>query len=156
MKNKSLDKVRMYTDGSCKGNPGPGGWAAILICGEHEKRFSGSENNTTNNRMELKAIIEGMRALKRPVKLEVVTDSQYVSKAINEGWLDRWQKKGWKTAGKTPVKNQDLWEELLRLMQKHMVEFVWTKGHANDELNNEVDALAQKAADSACKVEKQE
>jgi ribonuclease HI len=147
MDNGPLEKVRMYTDGSCRGNPGPGGWAAILIYGKHKRQLSGHEDNTTNNRMELRAIIEGMRALKRSVRLEVTTDSQYVSKAVNHGWLSKWQQKGWQTSAKTPVKNKDLWEELLHLMKKHRVTFVWTKGHANDDLNNEVDALAQAAAD---------
>jgi ribonuclease HI len=147
MNTNSLQTVRMYTDGSCKGNPGPGGWAAILMYGEHKKELSGYEDNTTNNRMELKAIIEGIKALKRPVRLEVVTDSQYVSKAINEGWLSKWQSKGWQTSAKTSVKNRDLWEELLQLMKKHKITFIWTKGHADDELNNEVDALSQAAAE---------
>jgi ribonuclease HI len=147
MDNGPLGKVQLYTDGSCKGNPGPGGWAAILIYGKHKRQLSGHEDNTTNNRMELRAVIEGMKALKRPVRLEVITDSQYVSKAINQGWLSKWERQRWQTSAKTPVKNKDLWEELLQLMHKHKVTFTWTKGHADDDLNNEVDTLAQAEAE---------
>ncbi|MEL6704707.1 MAG: ribonuclease HI [Bacteroidota bacterium] len=134
--------VTIYTDGSCSGNPGPGGWAAILIYGAQEKELSGGEDRTTNNRMELRAIVEGLRALTEPVIARVHTDSAYAVNAFEQDWIGGWQRRGWKTAGKKPVKNQDLWRDLLAEMKRHEVEFVKVKGHADDALNNRADALA--------------
>nr|AJO70729.1 ancestral ribonuclease H Anc1 [synthetic construct] len=142
----TMKKVELYTDGACLGNPGPGGWAAILRYGEHEKELSGGEAHTTNNRMELTAAIEGLRALKEPCQVDLYTDSQYVRKAITEGWLDGWQRNGWKTASKKPVKNQDLWQALLEAMQRHQVTFHWVKGHAGHPENERCDQLARRAA----------
>lgn len=118
--------VKLYTDGACKGNPGPGGWGVVLRYGEHEKQLWGGEKETTNNRMELKAAIEGLAALKRPCQVVLTTDSQYVRKGITE-WIHGWRKNGWKTAAKKPVKNADLWQELDALAAKHSVEWRWVK-----------------------------
>lgn len=137
-----MKHVIIYTDGACSGNPGPGGWAAILQFGQHEKIISGADPDTTNNRMEMKAALEALRALKEPVKASLHTDSAYLSRAFNDGWLENWQKNGWRTASKKPVGNQDLWEELLKEAARHDVTWVKVKGHANDELNNRVDRLA--------------
>jgi len=140
-----MKEVTIYTDGACSGNPGPGGWAAVLIHGRHERVITGSEKETTNNRMELTAVVEALRVLKQRCRVLVHTDSSYVVNAFHEGWIDRWLAKGWKTAGKTPVKNRDLWESLLSLTGRHDVRFVKVKGHADDELNNRVDRLAVEA-----------
>ena len=137
--------VTLYTDGACSGNPGPGGWAALLQSGPHERTLKGAEPETTNNRMELTAVIEGLRALKVPSRVAVHTDSAYIVNAFAEGWIEGWRRRGWKTAAKQPVKNRDLWEELLRLMQTHEVEFVKVKGHADDARNNYVDGVAVQA-----------
>lgn len=142
---EEMKEVTIYTDGACSGNPGPGGWAALLIFGEHERVITGAEKLTTNNRMELSAVVESLRILKEPVRANVHTDSAYIANAFNKGWMDNWLKKGWKTANKKPVKNKDLWEALLMLMERHEVEFVKVKGHADDDLNNRVDALAVEA-----------
>lgn len=141
----SLDVV-LYTDGACQGNPGPGGWAVILRRGEHEQELSGGEPHTTNNRMELMAVIEGLSALDRPANVTVFTDSQYVANAFNQGWLNTWQRNGWRTSTKKPVANQDLWEQLLDLTRIHHVAWNWVKGHANDSMNLRVDRLAVAAA----------
>lgn len=138
----SLKAVTIYTDGACSGNPGPGGWAAILMFGEHERIITGYEKRTTNNRMEMLAVIEALNVLKEPVRAFVHTDSAYIANAFNENWIEGWLRRGWKTAGKKPVKNKDLWLRLLELTKIHAVEFVKVKGHADDELNNRVDALA--------------
>jgi ribonuclease HI len=135
------DTVTIYTDGSCSGNPGPGGWAAIVM-GEQTRQLTGGEPHTTNNRMELRAAIEGLRALNAPSTVKLHTDSAYVSRAFNDGWIDNWQKNGWKTSSKKPVENQELWQELLEQNERHDVEWIWVKGHADDELNNLADALA--------------
>src|SRR5690554_3265154 len=119
-----MKHVTLYTDGACSGNPGPGGWAALLQFGAQEKTLKGAEPETTNNRMELTAVIEGLRALREPCRVTVHTDSAYIVNAFAEGWIEGWQRRGWKTAGKKPVKNRDLWEELLRLMNRHEVAFV--------------------------------
>ncbi|MEM1126315.1 MAG: ribonuclease HI [Bacteroidota bacterium] len=140
-----MKEVRVYTDGSCSGNPGPGGWAAILQHGPHERELSGAEPHTTNNRMELQAAIGALQALREPCRVRLHTDSAYLARAFNERWLDNWQRRGWKTASKKPVENRDLWEELLRLTQKHDVEFIKVKGHADDDLNNRADELAVRA-----------
>ena len=136
-----MKEVTIYTDGACSGNPGPGGWAAILRCGDAEKELSGGEENTTNNRMELTAVIRGLQALKEPCSVTVMSDSTYVVSAIEKGWLANWQKKNWRTAS-GPVKNPELWRELLGEMARHRVRFVWVKGHAEYEFNNRCDRLA--------------
>lgn len=137
--------VTIYTDGACSGNPGPGGWAALLLFNGRERVLTGAEKDTTNNRMELAAVVESLRVLKEPCSVAVHTDSAYIANAFNDGWIDNWQRRGWMTAGKKPVKNQDLWKDLLRLMAQHEVSFVKVKGHADDELNNRVDRLAVEA-----------
>ena len=136
-----MKKVIIYTDGACSGNPGPGGWAAILKYGENEKELSGGEISTTNNRMELGAVIYALEALKQRCDVEVYTDSQYVANALNLGWLESWKSKGWKRKG-GEVKNLDLWKVLSDLLEKHNVTFNWVKGHADNEYNNRCDELA--------------
>ncbi|MCL2279677.1 MAG: ribonuclease HI [Oscillospiraceae bacterium] len=136
-----MKNVTIYTDGACSGNPGPGGWGAVLMYGEHEKELSGGEFSTTNNRMELISVISALEALKEPCKVNLYTDSQYVSNAINKGWLESWQKKGWKRKG-GEVKNPDLWIKLVPLLKKHDVTFTWVKGHADNEYNNRCDEIA--------------
>lgn len=133
----------IYTDGACSGNPGIGGWAAILRWGEHVREITGGELNTTNQRMELTAAIEGLAALKRPCRVKLHSDSAYLVNAFKQRWFDRWRLNGWLNAKKEPVENQDLWERLLSLTEKHEVEFVKVKGHADDELNNRCDELAR-------------
>lgn len=140
-----MKKVQLITDGSCLGNPGRGGWAAILRYNEHKKELSGSEPHTTNNRMELTAAIEGLRALKEGCEVEVVTDSEYLKNGITT-WIHNWKRRGWKTAGKKPVVNQDLWQALDSEVNRHKVTWTWTKGHANHADNNRCDELATKAA----------
>ena len=134
-------KVEIYTDGACKGNPGPGGWGAVLRFGPHEKEIFGGEANTTNNRMELLAVIEALRLLKRPCTIAVHTDSQYVQKGISE-WLKGWKARGWRTASKEPVKNADLWQTLDSLTQPHRISWHWVKGHAGHPENERADRLA--------------
>lgn len=136
-----MDKVEIYTDGACKGNPGTGGWGALMVAGEHTKEMFGGEKNTTNNRMELKAVIEALSALKRPCTVIVHTDSQYVQKGISE-WIHGWKARGWKTAAKEPVKNVDLWQALDAARATHTIEWRWVKGHAGHEGNERADALA--------------
>jgi ribonuclease HI len=137
--------VELWTDGACSGNPGPGGWAAVLRCGERSRELAGGEKLTTNNRMELQAVIEGLAALDRPCRVTVHIDSTYVMHAITKRWIAGWQKRGWKTAAKTPVANRELWEELLAAMEQHDVEWVPVKGHAGVELNERCDRLAVEA-----------
>lgn len=137
-----MKEITIYTDGACSGNPGPGGWAALLQFGRHERVLSGGAAQTTNNRMELQAAIEGLRALKEPCRVRLHTDSAYLQRAFTEGWLVKWQQNGWRTSSKKPVENQDLWRELVALTDQHDVTWVKVKGHANDELNNRVDGLA--------------
>jgi ribonuclease HI len=143
--------VTIYTDGGCIGNPGPGGWAALLFFGEHSKELSGRHRETTNNRMELRAAIEGLNALTRPCQVDLYTDSSYVRDGITK-WLINWQRNGWRTASKKPVKNQDLWRALLAAIERHEpaggVEWHWTKGHAGNEYNERADELANSAARS--------
>lgn len=134
--------IEIYTDGACSGNPGPGGWGAILRYGTREKELSGGERETTNNRMELTAVIKALSALKEPCEVKLTTDSKYVCDAINQGWLDSWKSNGWKKADKKAVLNVDLWEELLPLLFKHDVTFCWVKGHAGHEYNERCDRLA--------------
>ena len=142
-----MKQVRLITDGACLGNPGRGGWAAILRHGAHTKELFGSTRHTTNNRMEIAAAIEGLRALKERCEVEVVTDSEYLLKGITQ-WIDGWKRKGWRTAGKKPVLNQDLWMVLDRLVETHSVRWTWTRGHASDADNNRADELATAAAAS--------
>ena len=140
-----MKEVIIYTDGACSGNPGPGGWAAILICNNVKKEIYGGDKQTTNNIMELTAIIEGLKALKQECKVEIYSDSSYCVNAFNQGWIYNWMKKGWKTASGEAVKNQELWQELYNLSKKHKVSFNKVKGHSNVELNNRCDELARGA-----------
>lgn len=140
-----MKRVQLITDGACVGNPGPGGWAYILRYGEHKREMSGAEAATTNNRMELRAAIEGMRALKEPCEVEVVTDSEYLKNGITK-WIHGWKRNGWKTASKKPVVNQDLWNELDAETSRHNIHWTWTKGHADHDDNNRCDELATQAA----------
>lgn len=137
-----MKKINIYTDGACSGNPGPGGWGAILRYGTQEKELSGGEADTTNNRMELTAVIEALAALKEPCEVTLTSDSRYVVDAIEKGWLYGWQKKNWRKAGGDPVLNVDLWQRLLPLLAKHKVKFVWIRGHAGHEENERCDRLA--------------
>ena len=137
--------VEIYTDGACSGNPGAGGWAAVLLYNGHSKEISGAEPNTTNNRMELTAIIEGLNMLKEPCKVTLYSDSAYSVDPFLKNWLNGWISRGWRTASKEPVKNIDLWQRLLELTDKHDVTFVKVKGHADNELNNRCDLLARTA-----------
>jgi ribonuclease HI len=139
--------VEIYTDGACRGNPGPGGWAALLIRGAHEKELQGAEAETTNNRMELTAVIRALEALKRPVAARVYTDSEYVRRGITE-WIAAWKARGWRTADKKPVKNQDLWQRLEEVSAQHRIEWHWVPGHAGVPGNERVDRLANEAIDS--------
>ena len=136
-------EVEIYTDGACTGNPGAGGYCAILIFKGVEKVVSGSEETTTNNRMELLAAIKGLKALKEGCKVKLYSDSQYLVDAFNKGWINDWQAKGWRTAGKSEVKNVDLWKDLLELMSIHEVELIKVKGHADNEYNNKCDKIAR-------------
>ena len=142
------DVIVIYTDGACKGNPGPGGWGAWLKRGEHEKEIWGGERQTTNNRMELTAVIQALSALKRPSLVRVVSDSEYVRQGITT-WIHGWKKRGWLTADKKPVKNIDLWQQLDALAQRHRVNWQWVKGHAGDPGNERADALANRGAQEA-------
>ena len=137
--------VILYTDGACSGNPGPGGWAALLTWGDARKEISGYAKSTTNNRMELTALLEGLQALKSPCSVVVRSDSTYVVNAFRQGWLERWQRNGWRTAQGGAVENQDLWRALLQAMTPHKVAFEWVKGHARDAGNNRCDELAREA-----------
>ena len=145
-----LQHVEIATDGACKGNPGPGGWGVLLRMGGTEKELSGGEKLTTNNRMELKAAIEGLNALKRPCRVTLRTDSRYVMDGLTK-WIHGWRKNGWRTADKKPVKNAELWQELLDASAPHRVEWVWVKGHAGHPDNERADRLASDAADAARK-----
>lgn len=141
LEKKSIVNIQIYTDGACSGNPGPGGWGALLLWGEHEKELTGGEFDTTNNRMELTATIEALRALKRPCTVDLHTDSTYVRDGITK-WIHGWKQKGWKTASKKPVKNVDLWKALDEALKPHDVNWHWVKGHAGDPGNERADALA--------------
>ena len=145
-------KVTIYTDGSSRGNPGPGGYGAVLLHTgasgtEHRKELSGGYRRTTNNRMEILGVVAALEALRRPCEVEVHSDSQYVVNAVNKRWIAGWQRNGWKTAAKKPVKNPELWQRLVEAMRPHKVRFVWVRGHAGHELNERCDALATAAAD---------
>lgn len=137
-----MKNVEIFTDGACSGNPGPGGWGVILRYNGHEKELSGGERDTTNNRMELTAVIEALSCLKEPCKVALTTDSKYVSDGINQGWAASWQKNGWRKADKKPALNSDLWEKLLALLKIHDVTIVWVKGHAGHRENERCDELA--------------
>ena len=137
-----MKAVTIYTDGACSGNPGPGGWAAILRYGEAEKVLSGGERNTTNNRMELTAVIRALEALKEPCDVALYSDSKYVVEAMSQGWAKGWQARGWKRSSGSQAKNPELWERLLSLCKTHRVRWEWVRGHAESELNRRCDALA--------------
>lgn len=139
--------IEIYTDGACRGNPGPGGWGALLTSGKSEKELSGAEPSTTNNRMELTAVIRALEALKRPAQARLYTDSEYVRRGITE-WLPGWKSRGWRTADRKPVKNQDLWQRLDELAARHEIEWRWVPGHAGVPGNERVDRLANEAIDA--------
>lgn len=141
-----LPQVILYTDGACSGNPGPGGWAALLQWNQKEKVLTGGAPQTTNNRMEMRAVIEGLKALRRPCRVAIHSDSALIINAFQKGWIENWLKKGWKKSNKKPVENRDLWEEMLRELRRHEVKWVKVKGHADDERNNRVDKLAVDAS----------
>lgn len=143
-----MEEIDIYTDGACSGNPGPGGWGAILRTDGHEKEICGGEAQTTNNRMELMAVIEALELLKRPVSARVYTDSQYVQKGISE-WIHGWKARGWKTSTKAPVKNADLWRLLDDLASKHQVQWIWVRGHSGHPENERADELARRGMDEA-------
>ncbi len=140
-----MDKVIIYTDGACSGNPGPGGWGTILMYKDCKKEISGGSKNTTNNIMEITAVIEGLKILKHKCEVEIYSDSAYVVNAFNQGWIYNWRRNNWKTSGKEPVKNKELWEELYELTKMHNVTFIKVKGHAENIYNNRCDELARNA-----------
>ena len=143
-----MKKVNIYTDGACKGNPGRGGWGTILVYGAHEKELSGGEVMTTNNRMELMAVISGLEALREPCEVTLTSDSTYVINSITKKWLDGWEKKNWVKSGNTPVPNADLWKRLIEAMKPHTIEWVWVRGHNGHPYNERCDALATAFADT--------
>jgi len=140
-----MKEVEIYTDGACSGNPGPGGYGAILFYGEHQKEISGGEKATTNNRMEIQAVIEALQLLKEPCKATIYSDSAYVVNCFQQNWLKGWLRNGWKNSKGQPVENQDLWQSLWALMQKHTVAYVKVKGHSDNKWNNRCDELAREA-----------
>ncbi|MCI8486752.1 MAG: ribonuclease HI [Clostridia bacterium] len=140
-----MEEVTIYTDGACSGNPGPGGWGTILMFKDVSKEISGYSKNTTNNIMEISAVIEGLKLLKYPCKVNLYSDSAYVVNAFNQGWIYNWVKKNWKTAGNTDVKNKELWQELYNLTKTHEVKFIKVKGHSDNKFNNRCDELARNA-----------
>lgn len=142
-----MKNIKMYTDGACKGNPGAGGYACILVYGENEKVLSGGERETTNNRMELSAVIAGLEALKEPCAVEVISDSKYVVSAINEGWLRSWVKNNWKKSDKKPVLNVDLWQRFIEVSERHEITFTWVRGHNGHDYNERCDAIAVSEAE---------
>lgn len=139
-------EVIVYTDGACSGNPGPGGWGALLIHNGKEKELSGGEPHSTNNRMEMRAVIEALRALNRPCRVKIHSDSALIVNAFTKDWIENWQKKGWKKADKKTVENRELWEEMLMAINHHQVQWIKVKGHSNNKLNDRVDRLAVEAA----------
>lgn len=141
-----MKEVILYTDGACSGNPGPGGWGALLIWNGTEKELSGGEPNTTNNRMEMKAIVEGLRALKEKCHVKIHSDSALIINAHNQNWIQNWQKRGWRKSNKKPVENQDLWKQMLKVMGPHKIDWIKVKGHSTNELNNRVDRIAVAAS----------
>jgi ribonuclease HI len=142
------ESVELFTDGACRGNPGPGGWGALLRWRGHERELYGYEPDTTNNRMELLAAIQGLKALTRSCRVDLTTDSQYVQKGVNE-WMPNWKRRGWRTANKKPVQNQDLWQALDAELARHQVHFHWTRGHQGHPENERADELANRAIDEA-------
>lgn len=140
-----MEEVIIYTDGACSGNPGPGGWAAILMYQDKKREISGAQKQTTNNIMEITAVIEGLKLLKFPCTVKVYSDSAYVVNCFKQGWITSWVKNGWKNASKEPVKNKELWQQLYQLVQTHKVEFVKVKGHSDNEYNNRCDEMAREA-----------
>ena len=140
-----MEKVIIYTDGACSGNPGPGGWGTILMYNGNKKEISGAKNNTTNNVMELTAALEGLKMLKFPCEVELYSDSAYLVNSFSQGWIYNWKKNNWKTASKEPVKNKEIWEEIYNLTQIHKVKFIKVKGHADNEFNNRCDEMARDA-----------
>lgn len=143
-----MKHIEIYTDGACRGNPGPGGWGAILVYNGHEKELSGGEAHTTNNRMELCGVIAALQALKEPCEVTLTTDSKYVADAVTNGWAVGWRARGWRKSDKSPALNPDLWEQLLQLLERHKVTFVWVKGHAGHPYNERCDRLATGFADT--------
>ena len=140
-----MEKVIIYTDGACSGNPGPGGWGTILMYKDTKKEISGAKNNTTNNVMELTAALEGLKMLKFPCEVELYSDSAYLVNGFSQGWIYNWQKNNWQTADKKPVKNKEIWQEIYNLTKIHQVKFIKVKGHADNEFNNRCDELARNA-----------
>lgn len=140
-----MEKVIIYTDGACSGNPGPGGWGAVLMYNDAKKEISGCKKDTTNNVMELTAVVEGLKMLKFPCEVDLYSDSSYVVNAFDKGWIYNWMKNNWQTANKEPVKNKEIWEELYELTKIHKVNFKKVKGHSDNEYNNRCDELARKA-----------
>ena len=143
-----MENVIIYTDGACSGNPGPGGWGAILMCNDHKKEISGASKETTNNIMEITAVIEALKLLKYECNVKIYSDSAYVVNAFANGWIYNWMKNGWKTANKEPVKNKELWIQLYEFTKVHKIEFIKVKGHADNEFNNKCDELARNAINS--------
>jgi len=141
-----MSKIEIYTDGACSGNPGPGGWGAVLLYKEHEKRISGGEKDSTNNRMELRAVFEALKTLKKPSEIIVYTDSKYVMDGITK-WIFGWKKNGWKTADKKPIKNIEFWQDLDVEVARHKIEWVWVKGHSGNRFNEVADQLARDAVE---------
>jgi len=141
-----MSKIEIYTDGACSGNPGPGGWGAVLLYKEHEKRISGGEKDSTNNRMELRAVSEALKTLKKPSELTVYTDSKYVMDGITK-WIFSWKKNGWKTANKKPIKNIEFWQDLDAEVARHKIEWIWVKGHSGNRFNEVADQLARDAVE---------
>ncbi|TVX88316.1 ribonuclease HI [Paenibacillus agilis] len=140
-----MKQVLIYTDGACSGNPGPGGWGAVLLFGVYRKEISGGEKHTTNNRMEIQAVIEALKALNEPCLVKLYSDSAYVVNCFQQGWIYNWMKNGWRTSKGLAVENKELWQELWQLMRKHKVEYIKVKGHSDNELNNHCDFLAREA-----------
>ena len=140
-----MEKVVIYTDGACSGNPGPGGWGAILMYKSNKKEISGGSNNTTNNIMELTAVIQGLKLLKYPCEVDLYSDSAYVVNSFKQGWIYNWVKNNWRTSGKEPVKNREIWQELYELTKIHKVNFIKVKGHSDNQYNNRCDELAREA-----------
>lgn len=147
MSDSNLPEVIIYTDGACSGNPGPGGWAALLQWNGKEKTLTGGEPQTTNNRMEMRAVIEALKALNKPCRIHLHSDSALIVNTFKQNWIKGWQKRGWRKADKKPVKNQDLWKEMLKTMKPHSVKWIKVKGHADNERNNRVDRLAVEACE---------
>ena len=150
-----MQQVEIYTDGACSGNPGPGGWAALLLSAEHERELSGAHPHTTNNRMEMTAALRALEALKQPCRVVLHTDSKYLQQGMN-GWLENWKRNGWKTANKKPVRNEDLWRELDAARARHRIEWCWVRGHAGNPGNERADQLAREAMISLATGDKME